>query len=97
MLRWSGKFGSRGGEEVHWGEDTESLGRMTCYAAAEDQHILGSAYWVWKQACGDPQNGILAIGNGLMVEDCATGIDITSRAAPLNSSAVSTRSMSLER
>ena len=20
--------------------------------------MLGSAYWVWKQACGDPQNGI---------------------------------------
>ncbi|MBP2414774.1 hypothetical protein JOF48_003573 [Arthrobacter stackebrandtii] len=66
---WSGEYG-------YWGEDADVLSRMGRYAAAEDLHMLGSAYWVWKQACGDPQNGIGPTGNGLMMEDCATGDDM---------------------
>ncbi|GAA3212081.1 hypothetical protein [Actinocorallia longicatena] len=33
-------------------------------------------FWVWKQACGDPQNGIGPTGNGLETVDCATGRDL---------------------
>lgn len=43
---------------------------------AEDKHILGSAYWVWKQACGDPQNGIGAFGNALMMQSCGYPGDV---------------------
>ncbi|WP_104091864.1 glycoside hydrolase family 5 protein [Arthrobacter sp. GMC3] len=65
---WSGEYG-------YWGEDSDVLQRLTRYAATEDQQMLGSAYWVWKQACGDPQNGIGPVGNALMMQDCATGGD----------------------
>ncbi|WP_269936500.1 glycoside hydrolase family 5 protein [Arthrobacter sp. HY1533] len=65
---WSGEYG-------YWGESADVESRMARYAATEDQHMLGSAYWVWKQACGDPQNGVGSTGNGLMVQDCATGGD----------------------
>ena len=34
---------------------------------------------MWKQACGDPQNGIGPTGNGLMVQDCETGDDAPPR------------------
>lgn len=81
---WSGEYG-------YWGEDADVHARLTRYAAAEDAHLLGSAYWVWKQACGDPQNGIQEFGDALMMQDCATGgdappkadlLDILSRAYP---------------
>lgn len=64
---WSGEYG-------YWGDDL--LPRLRRYAAAEDAHALGSAYWVWKQACGDPQNGKQATGDGLIPQDCATGEEL---------------------
>ncbi|SDS58964.1 Aryl-phospho-beta-D-glucosidase BglC, GH1 family [Microterricola viridarii] len=70
---WSGEYG-------YWGEDADVLARLTRYADAEDAHLLGSAYWVWKQACGDPQNGIQEFGNALMMQDCATGGDAPPKA-----------------
>lgn len=65
---WSGEYG-------YWGDDASIASRIDRYATAEDAHALGSAYWVWKQACGDPQNGIGDVGLGLVPEDCATGAD----------------------
>lgn len=65
---WSGEYG-------YWGEPDDVNARMARYADAEDAHLLGSAYWVWKQACGDPQNGIGPIGLALVPQDCATGGD----------------------
>ncbi|WP_395242992.1 glycoside hydrolase family 5 protein [Agromyces sp. MMS24-K17] len=65
---WSGEIG-------YWGDEADVEARLARYAVAEDAHVLGSAYWVWKQACGDPQNGIGDFGNGLMMQDCATGGD----------------------
>ena len=61
---WSGEYG-------YWGDD--SVPRLVRYASAEDARGLGSAYWVWKQACGDPQNGVQETGDGLIPQDCATG------------------------
>ncbi|KRC61593.1 hypothetical protein ASE14_12175 [Agromyces sp. Root81] len=81
---WSGEYG-------YWGEDDDVLARLNRYADAEDERRLGSAYWVWKQACGDPQNGIGPVGNALMMQDCETGgdappksdlLEILSRAYP---------------
>ncbi|AMB58227.1 hypothetical protein AWU67_04485 [Microterricola viridarii] len=81
---WSGEYG-------YWGEDDDVLARLVRYADAEDAHMLGSAYWVWKQACGDPQNGIQPVGNALMMQNCdGSGelppktelLDILSRAYP---------------
>ncbi|MFB7893194.1 glycoside hydrolase family 5 protein [Microbacterium sp. NPDC056044] len=68
MPLWSGEYG-------YWGEPEDVNARMARYADAEDAHLLGSAYWVWKQACGDPQNGIGPIGLALVPQDCATGDD----------------------
>ncbi|MWB97750.1 glycoside hydrolase family 5 protein, partial [Agromyces seonyuensis] len=80
---WSGEYG-------YWGDTADRVERLERYAALEDEHRIGSAYWVWKQACGDPQNGAQDIGDGLMVQDCATDefapndalLDILSRAYP---------------
>ncbi len=69
---WSGEYG-------YWGDNSDVDARLTRYAKAEDANMLGSAYWVWKQACGDPQNGIGATGNGIMVQDCKTGGDAPPR------------------
>lgn len=66
MPMWSGEYG-------YWGDDESTAAHLSRYAAEEDARMLGSAYWVWKQACGDPQNGIQELGNGLLSEVCATG------------------------
>jgi hypothetical protein len=63
---WSGEYG-------YWGEDADRVERLSRYADLEDAHLLGSAYWVWKQACGDPQGGINDVTDALMREDCTTG------------------------
>lgn len=73
---WSGEYG-------YWGADAEVLDRLQRFAVAEDKHLLGSAYWVWKQACGDPQNGIGPVGEALMMQDCATGLDAPPKSALL--------------
>ncbi|MBD3943278.1 cellulase family glycosylhydrolase [Microbacterium sp. NEAU-LLC] len=65
---WSGEYG-------YWGDEASIAEHIGRYADAEDAHLLGSAYWVWKQSCGDPQNGIGDVGLGLVPEDCATGED----------------------
>lgn len=80
---WSGEYGYWGDEETNWGEDEDSLSRLTRYAKTEDENLLGSAYWVWKQACGDPQNGIGPVGNALMMQDCETGGDLPPKAGLL--------------
>lgn len=62
---WSGEYG-------YWGDDR--VDRLRRYAAAEDDALItGSAYWVWKQACGDPQNGVQEYGDGLVPQLCSTG------------------------
>lgn len=65
---WSGEYG-------YWGDEDDIAARMSRYATEEDRRMLGSAYWVWKQSCGDPQNGIGPIGLAIVPEDCTTGDD----------------------
>jgi len=81
---WSGEYG-------FWGDQANRETKLTRYAALEDEYRIGGAYWVWKQACGDPQNGVQDIGDGLIIQDCTTDefsgtnkglLDILSRAYP---------------
>ncbi|MFC5181045.1 cellulase family glycosylhydrolase [Actinomadura harenae] len=66
---WSGEWG-------YWGSEQSIHDKIRRYAAQEDRHGIGGAFWVWKQACGDPQNGAEPIGNALNKVDCATGKDL---------------------
>ncbi|WP_019634322.1 cellulase family glycosylhydrolase [Actinomadura atramentaria] len=63
---WSGEWG-------FWGDDAAMVGKLRRYSRQEDDALIGGALWVWKQACGDPQNGAGPTGNGLNNLDCATG------------------------
>jgi len=81
---WSGEYG-------FWGDQENRESQLARYAALEDKYRIGGAYWVWKQACGDPQNGVQDIGDGLVIQDCASGnfsgtndglLDILSRSYP---------------
>lgn len=69
---WSGEYG-------YWGDDADRVERLERYADLEDEQLLGSAYWVWRQACGDPQGGIVEVTDALMRQDCATGEDVEPR------------------
>ncbi|GAB1820975.1 glycoside hydrolase family 5 protein [Herbidospora sp. RD11066] len=53
-------------------------GRLNAYAEAEDGAMIGGAFWVWKQSCGDPQlfGTDPATAGNLMAVDCATGEEI---------------------
>jgi endoglycosylceramidase len=44
---WTGEYG--------WFSDTaHNAGELAKYAHLEDQHLAGSTWWQWRQACGDP-------------------------------------------
>lgn len=73
---WSGEYG-------WFGEEAEDLPYLARYAATEDRHLSGGAFWVWREACGDPHQvppapssegplGSLAGGSGAGDKDCAT-------------------------
>ena len=42
------------GEWAWFGEPADDEPKVRRYIALEDRHRIGSAWWVWKQACGDP-------------------------------------------
>ncbi|NAS26516.1 cellulase family glycosylhydrolase [Herbidospora sp. NEAU-GS84] len=52
-------------------------GRLAAYAKAEDSAMIGGAFWVWKQACGDPHLAGTdpATAGNLVTVDCATGTE----------------------
>ncbi len=47
---WSGEWGWFGGNPAG------SAPKVAEYAAEEDAHLVGGAWWQWKQACGDPHS-----------------------------------------
>ncbi|GAA1951123.1 glycoside hydrolase family 5 protein [Microbacterium deminutum] len=73
---WSGEIG-------YWGDRADVIDRLGRYAKAEDANLLGSAYWVWKQACGDPQGGIVDVTDALSPTICASGKPAPTDAAKL--------------
>lgn len=53
---WSGEWG-------WFGPPATDGPRVRRYVAAEDARVLGGAWWVWKQACGDPHTAY-GLGGG---------------------------------
>jgi endoglycosylceramidase len=43
-----------GGEYGFWDTSPETLEKARRYAADEDDHRWGGAWWQWRQSCGDP-------------------------------------------
>jgi len=43
-----------GGEYGFWDTSPETLEKAGRYAADEDDHLWGGAWWQWRQSCGDP-------------------------------------------
>jgi endoglycosylceramidase len=43
-----------GGEYGFWDTSAETLQKARRYAADEDAHRWGGAWWQWRQSCGDP-------------------------------------------
>jgi endoglycosylceramidase len=46
---WSGEWG-------WFGDPVADAAKVAEYAAQEDAHLVGGAWWQWKQACGDPHS-----------------------------------------
>ncbi|MEY9964874.1 hypothetical protein ABIA33_002916 [Streptacidiphilus sp. MAP12-16] len=70
MPLWIGEWGWFGTSGV---DDA----RTAAFVDQEDAQLVGGAFWVWKQACGDPQSDQSAATAGNLVEvDCATGKDL---------------------
>ena len=71
---WIGEYG-------FWDTSEETLAKVARYAAAEDAHALGGAWWQWRQGCGDPHSigwGRPAEGEvvHLNVLDCPGDVDL---------------------
>lgn len=45
-----------GGEYGFWDTQPATLAKVHRYAADEDAHLLGGAWWQWRQSCGDPHS-----------------------------------------
>lgn len=74
---WAGEWG--------WFGDPVTDGpRVARYAAAEDAHRAGGAWWVWRQACGDPHtlgDGGTVTAGGLNRLHCPDGTPLGRPAA----------------
>lgn len=46
---WSGEYG-------WFGNPSQQADLVDRYGEMEDAHLVGSAWWSWRQACGDPHN-----------------------------------------
>jgi hypothetical protein len=71
---WSGEWG-------WFGTGAGTVSDFDRFLGQQNADMLGSAVWVWKKACGDPQsdpNGTEA--GGLDLISCATGKDLPSQA-----------------
>lgn len=74
---WIGEYG-------FWSTSPEVLEVAARYAADEDKHAQGGAWWQWRQPCGDPHS-LHRDGDGwepndtvvhLNTLDCAQGVDL---------------------
>jgi Cellulase (glycosyl hydrolase family 5) len=67
---WSGEWG--------WFGDLDAVrGRYDRYLDQQDARLVGSAVWVWKKACGDPQTGVgETTSGGLHPVSCSTGQEV---------------------
>lgn len=44
------------GEHGFWDTSAATLAKLDRYAKDEDAHLLGGAWWQWRQPCGDPHS-----------------------------------------
>ncbi len=74
-----------GGEYGFWSTDPAKLAMARRYAADEDDHLWGGAWWQWRQSCGDPHHvewsgGTVVsptyISTHLNRLDCPSGVDL---------------------
>jgi endoglycosylceramidase len=56
---WAGEWG-------WFGDPQTDAAKVRRYTAAADTYRIGGAWWVWKQACGDPHN-VIASGIGPVI------------------------------
>ncbi|MFF3617219.1 cellulase family glycosylhydrolase [Streptomyces sp. NPDC002580] len=72
---WSGEWG-------WFGEPDDFRSRFDRFLERQNTGILGSAIWVWKKACGDPQNDPEATtsGGGVVLYTCPDGKPLPSPA-----------------
>ncbi|HEV2815068.1 MAG TPA: cellulase family glycosylhydrolase [Solirubrobacteraceae bacterium] len=64
---WSGEWG-------WFGDPMEARPRLERYIAQEDARRIGGAWWVWKQACGDPHVvGYPGASGSLNPSECPSG------------------------
>ncbi|MFF4540170.1 glycoside hydrolase family 5 protein [Streptomyces aureus] len=72
---WSGEWG-------WFGEPDDFRARFGRFLERQNEDVLGSAIWVWKKACGDPQNDPAAStsGGGVVLTTCPEGKPLASPA-----------------
>ncbi|MFD7879346.1 cellulase family glycosylhydrolase [Streptomyces sp. NPDC059766] len=72
---WSGEWG-------WFGEPEDFRSRFERFLERQNTDMLGSAIWVWKKACGDPQNDPTATtsGGGVVLYTCPEGKPLPSPA-----------------
>ncbi|MFE1291529.1 cellulase family glycosylhydrolase [Streptomyces sp. NPDC058751] len=72
---WSGEWG-------WFGEPDDFRSRFDRFLRRQNTGVLGSAIWVWKKACGDPQNDPEATtsGGGVVLYTCPDGEPLASPA-----------------
>ncbi|MFI0965903.1 cellulase family glycosylhydrolase [Streptomyces sp. NPDC021080] len=72
---WSGEWG-------WFGEPDDFRSRFGRFLDRQNTDMLGSAIWVWKKACGDPQNDPAATtsGGGVVLSTCPEGKPLASPA-----------------
>jgi hypothetical protein len=72
---WSGEWG-------WFGDPDDFHPRFDRFLERQNTDLLGSAIWVWKKACGDPQNDPAATtsGGGVVLYTCPDGKPLPSPA-----------------
>jgi endoglycosylceramidase len=74
---WTGEYG-------FWSTSTDVLEVAARFAADEDRHAIGGAWWQWRQPCGDPHSLYWSGERWLPYDeiihlntfDCTTGTDL---------------------
>ncbi|WP_421119192.1 glycoside hydrolase family 5 protein [Aquihabitans daechungensis] len=65
-----------GGEYGFWDTSPETLEKARRYAADEDDHLWGGAWWQWRQSCGDPHAVQWEGGEVVAPDDVSTHLNL---------------------
>lgn len=74
--------GNWGGEYGFWDTEPETLAKARRYAADEDAHRWGGAWWQWRQSCGDPHH--VQWDGGSVVAPAGTSTHLNLLGCPAN-------------